>query len=237
MQSSRRGVTLLLLISSVACGPQSRIPSRDAVVPGMIAGDAPEARLARELAPVLYLQRDETFQLTRVVAIVDAQRRRIAYHLLWRDDVHGAWLPFTKPTDEEIVWVGYDSAGAPTDIWTFWHGTTLHADWKGKGAVAIDVQWGKHGSLPRGTVRGDLPWLQTLDLFWLATYVGLPDLWLGKIGREGPWCFCHGRARYWEFTRPLPTAPLIDAIVGAEDARAALRAVFGENYSMKRLWP
>lgn len=237
LQSFRLAGSLLLAISVSACGPHAHIPIRPLAVPGTIARDAPEERLARELAPVLYLQRDESFHLSRVVAIVDPERRRLAYHLLWRDDVHGAWLPFTKPTDEEIVWVGYDSSGAPTDVWTFWHGRTLHTDWKGKGAVAIDVQWGKHGSMPRGTVRGDLPWPQKLDVFWLATYVGLPDIWLGNINRKGPWCFCHGYARYRQFTRPLPVAPRIDAIVRSDEARAALSAVFGEPYSMKRLWP
>ena len=80
-------------------------------------------------------------------------RRVIAYHLLWQDDVNGSWIPFTVPTDEEVVWVGYDSTRAPTDIWTYWHGTLLHADWRERGQVAIDVQWGKHGSLPHGLDR------------------------------------------------------------------------------------
>lgn len=237
MQSSRLAGSLLLAVVMGACGPHAHIPIRPASVPGAFARDAQEARLARALAPVLYLQRDESFHLSRVVAIVDSARRMVAYHLLWRDDVHGAWLPFTKPTDEEIVWVGYDSTGAPTEIWTYWHLLTLHTDWRGKGPVAIDVQWGKHGSLPRGTIRDDLPWPHSLGMFWLASYVGLPDIWLGKISREGPWCFCHGFGRYRQFTTPLPVAQRIDAVVGAADARLALRAVFGESYSMKRLWP
>ena len=85
--------------------------------------------LARSLAPVLYLQRDERFPLSRVVAVIHPAKRIIAYHLLWRDDVNGSWIPFTVATDQEIVWVGYDQSGAPTEVWTYWHGTILHTPW------------------------------------------------------------------------------------------------------------
>jgi hypothetical protein len=194
------------------------------------------AAFARSLAPVLYRQRDETFPLSRVVAVLHPTRRIIAYHLLWRDDVHGAWLPFTVPTDEELVWVGYDSTRAPVDVWTYWHGRILHAPWP-KAQVAIDVQWGKHGSLPRGALNGNLPWSQSLGVFFTATILGLPDIWLGNTDRKGPWCFCHSFARYREFTRPLLLAARLDAVVISEDPRATLGAVFGTRYSNKPLWP
>ena len=88
--------------------------------------------------------------------VLHPTRRVIAYHLLWRDDVHGSWIPFTVPTDEEVLWIGYDSTYAPTDLWTYWHGSVLHTPWP-KSQVAIDVQWGKHGSLPRNVRQSDLP--------------------------------------------------------------------------------
>jgi hypothetical protein len=172
-----------------------------------------------------------------VVAVVHPSRPVIAYHLLWRDDVHGAWLPFTIPTDEEIVWVGFDSTKAPTDVWTFWHGRILHTDWRGRGRVEIDVQWGKHGSLPRGALEEDLPFPQKLDYFWLATFIGLPDIWLSDLMRKGPLCFCHGYGRYRRFTDLLPVAERIDATVLADNPRPALYAVFGKPYSKKRPWP
>ena len=50
------------------------------------------------LAPLLYAQRDEWFPLERIVAVVHPTRRVIAYHLLWKDDVHASWIPFTVPT-------------------------------------------------------------------------------------------------------------------------------------------
>ncbi|PYP68875.1 MAG: hypothetical protein DMD26_00555 [Gemmatimonadetes bacterium] len=161
----------------------------------------------------------------------------IAYHLLWQDDVNGSWIPFTVPTDEEVVWVGYDSTRAPTDLWTYWHGTLLHADWRERGQVAIDVQWGKHGSLPHGLIESDLPSIKKLNDFYAFTWLSLPDMWLGNLTRRGPWCFCHGYARYRDFSRELPLSGRLDLVVRADDAREALGAVFGRPYSRKTPWP
>ena len=206
-------------------------------VPGALAPTDPSARLARSLAPLLYLQRDEWFPLQRVVAVLHPSRPIIAYHLLWQDDVNGSWIPFTVPTDEEVVWVGFDSSRAPTDIWTYWHGTLLHADWRQRGQVAIDVQWGKHGSLPHGLIESDLPSVKKLNDFYALTWLSLPDIWLGNLTRRGPWCFCHGYARYRDFSRQLPLSERLDLVVKAEDAREALGAVFGKPYSRKTPWP
>ena len=71
----------------------------------------------------------------------------------------------------------------------------LHADWRNRGAVVIDVQWGKHGSLPHGITNEDPMWPRTLGSFWVSAWIGLPDIWLGRITRRGPMCFCHGFAR------------------------------------------
>ena len=161
----------------------------------------------------------------------------IAYHLLWRDDVHGSWIPFTVPTDEEIAWVGYDSTSAPTDIWTFWHGSVLHADWRGRGTPAIAVQWGKHGSLPYGIIESDLPRFQTLNAFYLFHFVALPDIWLGRLTRPGPGGFFHSYARYRDFSRVMRLGDSLDVIVRTDDPRASLAAVFGKPYSNKIAWP
>jgi len=206
-------------------------------VPGTISAEEPEARLTRAIAPVLYLQRDEWFHLERVVAVIHPNKPVIGYYLLWRDDVHGAWIPFTKATDEEVVWVGYDSTGAPTDLWTYWHGKILHADWRGRGQVAVDVQWGKHGSMPRGIVDQDAIWPATLANFWVSSWIGLPDILLGRLSRRGPLCFCHGYRRYRTFDRPLITADRVDVIVRTDDPDAVLSAVFGRPYSKKGPWP
>ena len=112
------------------------------------------------------------------MAVLHPVRRVIAYHLLWRDDVHGSWIPFTVPTDEEVLWVGYDMTYAPTDVWTYWHGQILHTPWP-RSQVVIDVQWGKHGSLPRNVGQSDLPRPQTLNFFYAMTIFGEPDILLG----------------------------------------------------------
>ncbi|HJQ10880.1 MAG TPA: hypothetical protein VJ840_07590 [Gemmatimonadaceae bacterium] len=227
------GLTLVLV---TACGPHAHIPLRPANLPGVLAPTDNGTLLARQLAPVLYLQRDETFPLERVVAVLHPSRPLIAYHLLWRDDVHGSWIPFTVPTDEEVLWVGYDSTYAPVDLWTYWHGRILHTPWP-RSQVAVDVQWGKHGSMPRNVRQSDLPRLQSLNFFYAMTIFGLPDILLSDLNRKGPLCFCHGYTRYRQFTRPLLVSERIDAVVRAEDASAVLKEVFGSKYSNKHRWP
>jgi hypothetical protein len=230
-------MAILGLCFASACGPRAHIPPRPVLLPGALDDSDSVARLARGLAPVLYLQRDEWFPLSRAVAVVHPSRRVIAYHLLWKDDVHGAWIPFTVPTDEEVVWVGYDSTNAPTDIWTFWHGSILHTDWRQLGTPAIDVQWGKHGSLPHGVIESDLPRGRTLNVFYLFTIIGLPDILLGKLTRPGPSGFFHSYNRYRDFSRVMRLGDSLGVVLRAEDPREALAAVFGTPYSRKRLWP
>jgi hypothetical protein len=220
-----------------ACGPRAHIPPRPIVVPGALTSTEEASRLAHRLAPLLYLQRDEWFPLDRAVAVVHPSRPIIAYHLLWHDDVHGAWIPFTVPTDEEIVWVGYEPSGAPTDVWTYWHGKILHADWRGRGTPAVDVQWGKHGLLPRGTIESDLPRLRTLNAFYAYHQLGLLDILLGRITRPGPSGFFHSYGRYREFTRVVMLGDSLDAVVRTALPAEALAAVFGRPYSDKPPWP
>jgi hypothetical protein len=185
----------------------------------------------------LYLQPDEWFPLERVVAVLHPTRRIVGYHLLWRDDVHGSWIPFTVPTDQEIVWVGYDGSGSPTDLWTSWHGTILHADWRGRGLAQVDVQWGKHGPLPHQTIESDLPRFKSLNSFYLFTWLGLPDIWLGNLTRRGPWCYCKGYGRYRDFSRLMTLGNRIDVVVRTDDPNPVLGMVFGKPFSRKRVWP
>ena len=235
-----RSVLVLCMLCLAACGPRAHIPPRPAEpdrLPTAVSSGDPHFALAHALAPMLFMQRDEYFPLERVVAVVHPARRVIAYHLLWRDDVHGSWIPFTVPTDEEIVWVGYDSTSAPTDIWTFWHGKILHTLWRDRGAVAINVQWGKHGSMPRGLIESDLPGYRKLNDFFAFTYLGIWDMWLGRLTRPGPGCFCHSYRRYREFSRPLPIGDRIDVVALTDEPSELLAEVFGRPYSKKRAWP
>jgi hypothetical protein len=232
-----RLAVLMGLCATSACGPHAHIPPRPAIVPGALEAADQSAKLARALAPVLYLQVDEMFPLSRAVAVVHPTRRVIAYHLLWQDDVHGAWIPYTVPTDEEVAWVGYDSTGAPSDLWTYWHGDILHADWRDHGTPAIDVQWGKHGSLPHGIIESDLPRLRTLNTFYALHFIGLPDILLGKLTRPGPWGFFHSYGRYRDFSRTMRLGDSLDVVIRTAHPHDALGAVFGRPYSNKVQWP
>jgi hypothetical protein len=238
LKRSALGAALGLAIGTSGCVPTVRLPALPAIAPGILQPGDSLAQLAERLAPTLYIQRDEPFPLVRVAAVVHPARNVIAYHLLWKHDVNGQWLPWAKPSDEEEVWVGYDPVTLEaTDLWTYWHGTILHTDWRGHGLPAFDVQWGKHGSLPRGVIESDLPRFKTLNAFYLAEYALLPDIWLGKLAHGGPWGFFHSYARYRDFSQPLSLRGHLDAVVRAEDPRSALRAIFGARYSNKLHWP
>jgi hypothetical protein len=141
------------------------------------------------------------------------------------------------PTDEEIVWVGYDPSGAPTDIWTYWHGKVLHTNWRHRGTPGIDVQWGKHGSLPRGVIESDLPRFQTLNAFYAFHQLAVVDILLGRITRPGPSGFFHSYGRYRDFSRILRLTDSLDVVVRSATPNEALAAVFGKPYSRKVLWP
>jgi hypothetical protein len=227
-----------MLAVAAGCVPTVTLPTLPAVAPGMLSTSDSLAQLAERLAPTLYVQRDEPFPLVRVAAVVHPTRNVIAYHMLWKHDVNGQWLPWTKPSDEEEVWVGYDPATLEaTDLWTYWHHTILHTDWCGRGLPAFDVQWGKHGSLPRGIIESDLPRFKTLNVFYAVEYALLPDIWIGKLAHGGPWGFFHSYARYRDFSDAHVLSGHLDAVVKAEDPRSALRAIFGSRYSNKIHWP
>jgi hypothetical protein len=229
------GIAGLAALALGGCAPRQNIPPVPERVPD--SADSADVALARKLAPVLYAQRDEPFPLIRVVAVLHPVRPIIAYHLLWRHDVNGQWVPWAKPSDEEEVWVGYDpQTHTSTDLWTYWHGSILHAQTHGMPA-AISVQWGKHGSLPRGIAEGDLPRTKTLNVFYALEVLLLPDMLLGRIAHGGPLGFNHSYRRYRDFSTVLPLANRLDAVVRAEDARPALRTVFGSIYAHKRPWP
>ena len=206
--------------------------------PATFGTDSASWALAKSLAPVLYLQRDEPFPLDRVVAVVHPTEPVIAYHLLWRHDVNGQWLPWAKPSDEEVVYVGYDpDTHAPTEMWTYWHGTLLHTLWLNRGPPEIDVQWGKHGSLPRGIDTNDLPSDKSLRAFYAYEILLIPDILLGKLVHGGPTGFFHSFRRYRDFSKVVPLTDKLDLVVKTDDPREALHAVFGRSYSNKRWWP
>lgn len=234
---TRRPLGLALFLAVLtACGPRTHFPPLPPALPDALPSGDFAADLARDLAPILYLQRDESFPLERSVAVVHPSRRVIAYYLTYQHDVAARWSPFAQGADEEEFWVGYDATRAPTDLWTYWHGDILHANWRGKGQLGVNVQWGKHGSLPRGTPPSELPRDKSLELFYAMTYL-LPDLWFGRFSSRGPLCFCRSFSRYIEFTRPILLGSQLTAIGRTADPDSLLTAVFGEQYAHKPFWP
>jgi hypothetical protein len=232
----RRALIVATVTTLAACSRGAYAPP--VPNPAPFGADSATRALAKSLAPVLYLQRDEPFPLDRVVAVVHPTEPIVAYHLLWRHDVNGQWLPWAKPSDEEVAYVGYDpNTGAPTQVWTYWHGTLLHTLWLNRGTVEIDVQWGKHGSLPRGIDTKDLPPAKTLNSFYAYEILLLPDILVGKLVHGGPTGFFHSFRRYRDFSRAVPLAARLDLVVKTDDPRDALHAVFGRLYSNKRWWP
>jgi hypothetical protein len=228
--------SLLAACALCACAPTVHLP--DLAAGGLPAVSDSAASLARLLAPVLHVQHDEPFPLVRVAAVIHPTKPLVAYHLLWSHDVNGQWLPWAKPSDEEEVWVGYDPAThAATDIWTYWHGTVLHTKAPDPNQVNIDVQWGKHGSLPSRVVESDLPRGKTLNDFYAMEFILLPDILMGKLAHGGPWGFFHGYGRYRDYDRPIDVRTRLDAVIVAEDPTSELRSVFGRKFSNKLHWP
>src|SRR5687768_18513946 len=72
---SKRTIPVMLLVTLLGCGPRAHIPVRPIFLQGALAQTDSGAILARSLAPVLYLQRDERFRLSRAVAVVHPTRR------------------------------------------------------------------------------------------------------------------------------------------------------------------
>jgi hypothetical protein len=227
---------ITLTLSIVACAPRITIPPVPARVP--YAADSVDILLARQLAPVLYLQRDEPFSLRRVIAVLHPTRPLIGYRLLWNHDVNGQWMPWTKATDIEAVWVQYDPrTRAPTKLWTYWHGVMVCADWRGKGTPSVIVQWGKHGTLPYGTIVSDLPKSRKMNVFYALEFFLIPDIVLGKIQHGGPFGFFRGYRRYREFSRVMPLSGRLDAVARGLDPGIVQTAVFGPRHANKQHWP
>src|SRR5215813_13335515 len=118
--------------------------------------NAEEWRLTRRFAPRLYTTPSEFFPLKDFAVILHPTERLIAYHLFWEDDID--FPEDNDPCDHELMWVRYSSDRMSIEkIWTYFHGRLLDG---GEAALAdaranrmrprVNVQWGKHGSMPVG---------------------------------------------------------------------------------------
>ena len=114
-----------------------------------------EAAILR-FAPRVYTTRDEFFPLKDAAAVVHPSERLIAYHLFWEDDID--FPDDNDPCDHEVAWVRYSADRRSIERFgTYFHGRFLDAREDAlRDAAAhgmrprLNVQWGKHGSMPFG---------------------------------------------------------------------------------------
>jgi hypothetical protein len=115
-----------------------------------------EWTIVRRFAPRLYTTASEYFPLKDAAAVLHPDHHLIAYHFFWEDDID--FPDDNDPCDHELMWVQYaPNARNLEKIWTYFHGRILSG---GEAALAdahrhamrprVNVQWGKHGSLPVG---------------------------------------------------------------------------------------
>jgi hypothetical protein len=117
---------------------------------------AEEWKLVRRFAPRLYTTPAEFFPLKDFAVILHPSERLIAYHFFWADDID--FPEDNDPCDHELIWVQFATDRTSLEgFWTYFHGRLL------EGGVAalqearqhamrprVNVQWGKHGSMPVG---------------------------------------------------------------------------------------
>jgi hypothetical protein len=126
---------------------------------------ADERAAILRFAPRVYTTPDEVFPLKDAAAVLHPSERLIAYHFFWEDDID--FPEDNDPCDHEVVWVQFSRDRQSIErFWTYFHGRILEA---GKDALRdavghemrprVNVQWGKHGSMPLGwesmTIVGD----------------------------------------------------------------------------------
>ena len=118
---------------------------------------ADEWALARRFAPRLYTTPTEFFGLRDAAVVMHPDRRLIAYHLFWDDDID--FPEDNDPCDHEVIWVAYAPGGKDIEqVYAYFHGRVLAGtadtlkDARANGMrPRIQVQWGKHGSIPFGS--------------------------------------------------------------------------------------
>src|SRR5258708_38123687 len=96
-------VSLFILLLLTACIPPARLPAPPLNPPGLLPVTEPGAKLAMQLAPTLFVQRDEPFPLIRVAAVVHPRRPIIAYHLLCEHEGNLQWVPLAHTRDAEAA--------------------------------------------------------------------------------------------------------------------------------------
>lgn len=172
---------------------------------------ATEEQLARvyKFAPRLYVTPSEPFELKDVAAIIHPDQPIIVYHLFWEEDID--YPNDNDPCDHEVIWVELTTHREKVkNVYAYFHGRIIKAEAEAvreanahQTGPGINVQWGKHGSLPHGwedydiiADRGDVEreWLKlgipiSMRAYMMGTYKKLHS-----VGRKD---LNHPLARTW----------------------------------------
>jgi hypothetical protein len=231
-----------------------------ALQPPRLLTDA-DWRLVKRFAPRIFVPHGEFFPLKDFAAILHPHKPLIAYHLFWEDDID--FPEDNDPCDHEVIWVEYaPDRQTLTRLWTYFHGQILDG---GAAAVLearahrqrprINVQWGKHGSMPAGweslRVRreagassGESVSLKQYneETFRRLSSAGrrLPD---HPIGVRGGWPkrFPGDWAAFTNFSRPIEPLRLLEqrrmGLVSYWNSAAINQHFLSYNFRPKTEWP
>jgi hypothetical protein len=112
-------------------------------------------RLVRRFAPRVYVTASEFFALKDFAVILHPTERVIAYHFFWEDDID--FPEDNDPCDHELIWFVTRPTrclSKNTDLLS-WAGAeggeaALSDARNNRMRPRVNVQWGKHGSMPVG---------------------------------------------------------------------------------------
>jgi hypothetical protein len=217
-----------------------------------------EWSMVRRFAPRIYVPPTEFFPLKDFAVILHPRKRLIAYHLFWADDID--FPEDNDPCDHELIWVEYaEDRQSLKRVWTYFHGQILDG---GKEAVEearqhrmrprINVQWGKHGSMPVSweslTIRRDASAEPiSLKLYNEETFGKLSSegrrLLNHPIAVRGKWPakFSGDWAAFTNFSKPVEPLGLLEqqrmALVSYWNSASINQHFLSYNFRPKTEWP
>ncbi len=212
-----------------------------------VLSDEAIKKLALHFIPRLYTTPSEYFSLEDIVAVLHPERSVIAYHLFWDDDID--FPEDNDPTDHEIIWIEYDEKSMNvTDVITYFHGKRLRNAAAVKdaneheGRARINIEWGKHGSIPYCSSSGNCKkFYGLLQDHWKKLHdIGIrkPDHYFAL---NWPHKFAGNFSDYTDFSRfiePVSMLKTNNTIVKTEWANAVLDQYFlPYNFYPKTEWP
>ena len=228
---------------------------------------AAEMSTVRRFAPRLHTTAAEFFPLKDAAAILHPTERLIAYHLFWEDDID--YPDDNDPCDHEVVWVQFSRDSQSIErFWTYFHGRILEGGEAGLRDARdhgmrprVNVQWGKHGSLPHGwegmqvvVEAGDdeRQYLKTGTPVSLVDYSRATWRRLGKEGRRSidhplsrrlgwPDRFDGNWEQFIDFSRSVDLAALIErgrmVSVSRWNSAVINQQFLSYNFRPKTEWP